>query len=133
MAQNRKVTIVEELDIDGVPINPIKPVMARSEDEVISLSDLNIKTTFTIMAEDDGDIPKGLIVFNDPVAQDLQELGPSEKPKKIFVAKECHVLQTVFPLINKMGQIESLLDGGSQIVVGCLLGSRYKNSGAKCK
>jgi len=116
MAQNRKVTIVEELDVDGVPINPIKPVMARSEEEVISLSDLNIKTTFTITTEDDGDIPKGLIVFNDPVAQYLQELGPSEKPKKIFVAKESHALQTVFPLINKMGQIESLLDGGSQIV-----------------
>jgi len=57
-----------------------------------------------------------LIVFNDPVAQYLQELGPSEKPKKIFVAKESHALWTVFPLINKMGWIESLLDGGSQIV-----------------
>jgi len=78
MAQNRKVTIVEELD--------------RSEEEVISLSDLNIKTTFTIMTEDDGDIPKGSIVFNDPVAQYLQETGPSEKPKKIFVAKESHGL-----------------------------------------
>ena len=48
MAQNTEVTIVEELDVDGVPINPIKPVMARSEEEVISPSDLNIKTTFTI-------------------------------------------------------------------------------------
>jgi len=90
--------------------------MARSEEEVISLSDLNIKTTFTITTEDDGDIPKGSIVFNDPVAQYLQELGPSEKSKKIFVATESHALWTVFPLINKMGQIESLLDGGSQIV-----------------
>ena len=116
MAQNRKVTIVEELDVDRVPINLIKPVMARSEEEVISLSDLNIKTTFTIMTEDDGDIPKGLIIFNDPVVQYLQELGPSEKQKKIFVAKESQALQTVFPLINKMGRIESLLDGGSQIV-----------------
>jgi len=32
------------------------------------------------------------------------------------VAKESHVVQSVFPLINKMGQIENLLDGGSQIV-----------------
>ena len=68
------------------------------------------------MTKDEGNIPKGSIVFNDPVAQYLQELDPSEKPKQIYIAKESHALQTVFPIINKMGQIESLLDGGSQII-----------------
>jgi hypothetical protein len=116
MAQNKKVTMVEELDIQGVPINPVKPAVSKSEVDMISLSDLNIKTTFTVTTEDIGDMPKGSIVFNDPVAQYLQELGPSEKPKQIYVAKESHALRTVFPLINKMGRIESLLDGGSQIV-----------------
>ena len=113
MAHNRKVTIVEELDVDGVPI---KPAIDKAEKEMIALSDLNIKTTFTITTEDDGDIPKGSIVFNDPVAQYLQELGPTEKPKQIYVAKESHALRSVYPLINKMGKVESLLDGGSQIV-----------------
>lgn len=116
MAQNRKVTIVEELDIEGVPINPIKPAMPKSDTNMISLGDLNIKTTFTITTEDQGDMPKGSIVFNDPVAQYLQELGPSETPKQIYVAKESHALRSVYPLINKTGRIESLLDGGSQIV-----------------
>ena len=113
MAHNRKVTIVEELDVDGVPI---KPAIDKAEKEMIALSDLNIKTTFTITTEDDGDIPKGSIVFNEPVAQYLQELGPTEKPKQIYVAKESHALRSVYPLINKMGKVESLLDGGSQIV-----------------
>ena len=116
MAQNRKVTIVEELDIEGVPIKQIKPVMPKSDTNMISLSDLNIKTTFTVTTEDQGDMPKGSIVFNDPVAQYLQELGPSETPKQIYVAKESHALRSVYPLINKTGRVESLLDGGSQIV-----------------
>ena len=113
MAQNRKVTMVDELDIDGVPI---KPVTLQLEADAIPISELNIKTAFTITTKDEGNIPKGSIVFNDPVAQYLQELDPSEKPKQIYVAKESHALRTVFPIINKMGQIESLLDGGSQII-----------------
>jgi hypothetical protein len=113
MAQNRKVTMVEELDVDGVPI---KCARTKSAEAAISVSDLNIKTTFTITTKAEGDIPKGSIIFNDPVAQYLQELDPSETPKQIYVAKESHALRSVYPLINKTGRIESLLDGGSQIV-----------------
>ena len=112
-AQNRKVTMVEEPDVDVVPM---KPPINTLETDAIPISDLNIKTVFTITTRDEGDIPKGSIIFNDPVAQYLQELDPSEVPRQIYVAKESHALRTVYPLINKMGRIESLLDAGSQIV-----------------
>ena len=113
MAQNRKVTMVDEIDIDGVPIKPVK---LQLEADAIPISELNIKMVFTITTKDEGNISKGSIVFNDPVAQYLQDLDLSEKPKQIYVAKESHALQTVFPIINKMGLIKSLLDGGSQIL-----------------
>ncbi|EDR06808.1 uncharacterized protein LACBIDRAFT_299700 [Laccaria bicolor S238N-H82] len=51
--------------------------------------------------EDDGVIPKASIVLTDPIEQYLQE---------------SHALKSIYPVINKFGQVESLLDGGSQIV-----------------
>lgn len=113
MAQNRKVTMVEEHDIDA---DPFRHIETKINENAISINDLNIKTTFTITTVDEGDIPKGSIIFNDPVAQYLQELDPSETPKLIYVAKESHALRSIYPLINKTGKVESLLDGGSQIV-----------------
>ncbi|EDR07505.1 uncharacterized protein LACBIDRAFT_298447 [Laccaria bicolor S238N-H82] len=112
-AQNRKVTMMEEPDVDAVPLKPTK---CELEVDAISINDLNIKAAFIVTTRDEGNMPKGSIIISDPVAQYLQSLGPSEKPKQIYVAKESHVLQTVFPVINRMGQIECLLDAGSQII-----------------
>jgi hypothetical protein len=50
------------------------------------------------------------------VMQYLNTLGPGEKPKTVVVAAESHALRTVYPLINGVGEVESLLDPGSQIV-----------------
>jgi len=63
--------------------------------------------------EDNGTILKGLIVLTDPVEQYLQGLDASETPKEIYVSKESHALKTIYPVINKYGQVESLLDSGS--------------------
>ncbi|EDQ99273.1 uncharacterized protein LACBIDRAFT_316740 [Laccaria bicolor S238N-H82] len=112
-AQNRKVTMMEEPDVDVVPLKPTK---FELEADTISINDLNIKVAFIVTTRDEGNMPKGSIIISDPVAQYLQSLGPSEKPKQIYVAKESHVLRTVFPVINRMGQIECLLDAGSQII-----------------
>ncbi|EDR00182.1 uncharacterized protein LACBIDRAFT_314764 [Laccaria bicolor S238N-H82] len=112
-AHNRKVTIVEEVDKDAPPIK-------KQEDNFnfgkININDLDIKATFMCTTEDDGVIPKGSIVLTDPVEQYLQGLGSSETPKEIYVSKESHALKSIYPVINKFGQVESLLDGGSQIV-----------------
>jgi hypothetical protein len=112
-APNRKVTIVEEVDTDAPPIKNFKN---KPKLEKIALEDLNIRATFMCTTEDDGVIPKGSIVLTDPVEQYLQGLDASETPKEIYVSKESHALKTIYPVINKYGQVESLLDGGSQIV-----------------
>ena len=45
----------------------------------------------------------------------LATLWPGEKPKLVVVAKESQGLRVVYPLINRVSEVESLLDSGSQI------------------
>lgn len=63
-----------------------------------------------------GPTPAGARILGDPVMQYLGSLPEGEEPKKIFVAKESQSLRTIFPLINGIDHVESVLDGGSQIV-----------------
>jgi hypothetical protein len=72
--------------------------------------------TYEILAEDTNGMSKGSVVVSDPVMQYLNALAPGEKPKSVVVAAESHALRTVYPLINRVGEVESLLDAGSQIV-----------------
>jgi hypothetical protein len=72
--------------------------------------------TYEILAEDTNGMAKGSVVVSDPVMQYLNALSPGEKPKSVVVAAESHALRSVYPLINGVGQVESLLDPGSQIV-----------------
>ena len=44
-------------------------------------------------------------------------LGPGRKPKLVVVAKESQGLRAVYPLINRVGEVELLLDSGSQIIL----------------
>jgi hypothetical protein len=72
--------------------------------------------TVEILAEDTNGMAKGSVVVSDPVMQYLNALAPGEKPKPVVVAAESYSLRTVYPLINAVGEVESLLDPGSQIV-----------------
>jgi hypothetical protein len=72
--------------------------------------------TYEILAEDVNGMSKGSVVVSDPVAQYLNALAPGEKPKSVIVAAESYALRTVYPLINGVGEVESLLDPGSQVV-----------------
>jgi hypothetical protein len=72
--------------------------------------------TVEILAEDTNGMAKGSVVVSDPVVQYLNALAPGEKPKPVVVAAESYALRTVYPLINGVGEVESLLDPGSQIV-----------------
>ena len=74
------------------------------------------EATYEVLAEDTNGMAKGSVVVHDPVIQYLNALAPGEKPKSIVVAAESHALRTVYPLINGVGEVESLLDPGSQIV-----------------
>ena len=72
--------------------------------------------SYEVLQENQQGMPKGSVIVGDPVEQYLGSLQPGEKPKKIVVAPESVGLRAVFPLINDEARIESLLDGGSQIV-----------------
>ena len=74
------------------------------------------EATYEISTEDRDGVPKGSLIVNDPVVQYLNTMSPGEKPKAVVVAKESQGLRAVYPLINGVGEVESLLDGGSQIV-----------------
>jgi hypothetical protein len=72
--------------------------------------------TYEILEEDANGIPKGSVVVSDPVEQYFNTLKTGEKPKTVVVAAESQALRSVYPLINGVGEVESLLDPGSQIV-----------------
>ena len=56
-------------------------------------------------------------MIRDPVSKYLATLGPGKKPKLVVVAKESQGLRVVYPLIDRVGEVESLLDSGSQIIL----------------
>ena len=74
------------------------------------------EATFEVLVEDRDGLQKGSIVVSDPVVQYLNTLSPGEMPKTVIVDGESHSLRTLYPLINKAGEVEALLDAGSQIV-----------------
>ena len=72
--------------------------------------------TYEILAKDANGMAKGSVVVSDPVMQYLNTLSPGEKPKTVVVAAESQALRSVYPLVNGVGEVESLLDPGSQVV-----------------
>jgi hypothetical protein len=103
--EKKSVTLATEVDSDD----------ASEAVELISAEKLP-GATYEILAEDTNGLSKGSVVVSDPVMQYLSALKPGEKPKSVVVAAESHALRSVYPLINGVGQVESLLDPGSQIV-----------------
>src|SRR5277367_3662542 len=59
---------------------------------------------------------KGGIVIGDPVSQYLATLKPGDNPKIAVEARESQGLRAIYLLINGVGEVESLLDSGSQII-----------------
>ena len=104
--EKKSVTFAAE--VDSVEDTP-------AEVETISAERLP-GATYEILAEDANGMAKGSVVVSDPVMQYLNALAPGEKPKTVVVAAESHALRSVYPLINGVGEVESLLDPGSQIV-----------------
>jgi hypothetical protein len=72
--------------------------------------------SYEVLKEERSGIPKGSVILGDPVVQYLGSLMPGEAPKTVVVAQESLGLRSVYPLVNGIGKVESLLDGGSQIV-----------------
>jgi hypothetical protein len=85
------------------------------EEDVIRVEQLPC-ASYVVLTEEKGGLPKGSVVIGDPIEQYLGALQPGEKPKKVVAAQESLGLRAVYPFINGEGRVESLLDGGSQIV-----------------
>ena len=85
--------------------------------EMISAENLP-EATYEVLEEDTNGLTRGSVVVSDPVMQYLNTFAPGEQRKSVVVkvAAESLALRTVYPLINGVGEVESLLDGGSQIV-----------------
>jgi hypothetical protein len=106
--EKKSVTLAAEVDhAEGTSV--------QSKNETIDVERLP-EATYEVLAEDTNGMTKGSVVVSDPVMQYLNTLAPGEEPKKVVVAAESHALRTVYPLINGVGEVESLLDPGSQIV-----------------
>jgi hypothetical protein len=104
--EKKSVTFASEVDL----INDTSETM-----ETISAERLP-GATYEVLAHDTNGMAKGSVVVSDPVEQYFNALMPGEKPKTVVVAAESQALRTVYPLINGVGEVESLLDPGSQVV-----------------
>ncbi|KAF8174763.1 hypothetical protein BJ912DRAFT_1064603 [Pholiota molesta] len=128
-AQHRK-RIVEKLTAKRIPTQPREPVqrvlllgedkepMYDSENrpyEVLLQEELP-ELEFRILQQEEEGMPEGSIVMVDPVVQYLNDLEPDDAARKVVVARESYNLKALYPLINGNATIESLLDGGSQII-----------------
>ena len=129
----KKLLIKKRLEKKSVSlaaeVEPGGEVDAPRQVETISVDKLP-EATYEVLAEDANGMTKGSVIVGDPVMQYLNTLAPGEEPKSVIVAAESHALRTVYPLINKVGEAESLLDPGSQIVsmsrkVSVLLGVNW--------
>ena len=109
--EKKSVTLAAEVEptVDDVGTSEQRTV------ETISVEKLP-EATYEVLAEDTNGMAKGSIVVSDPVMQYLNTLAPGEEPKSVIVAAESHALRSVYPLINGVSEVESLLDPGSQIV-----------------
>ena len=107
-SEKKSVTFSAEVD---------SPAEALPSEDVETMSaDRLPEATYEVLAQDTNGMTKGSVIVHDPVMQYLNALAPGEKPKVVVVAAESHALRTVYPLINGVGNVESLLDPGSQIV-----------------
>ena len=104
--EKKLVTLVAETDFEDDIFEQMETMSADRLPEA----------TYEVLEKDVNGMAKGSVVVHDPVMQYLNTLAPGEKPKSIVVAAESHALRTVYPLINGVGEVESLLDPGSQIV-----------------
>jgi hypothetical protein len=107
--ENKTVTFAE--------LDPEVEVGSASQKEIETIdAEWLPEATYEVLAEDTNGMAKGSVIVSDPVMQYLNTLAPGEEPKTVIVAAESHALRTVYPLINGVGEVESLLDPGSQIV-----------------
>jgi hypothetical protein len=102
----------------------VEPIPGIAVDSTpVYLKDLPFTPQTKITDRADGLIPMGAVVVNAAIVQYWLSIPAGEEPKQVFVnltdigrAGDSASLRVVYPLINGVGEDESILDGGSQIV-----------------
>ena len=126
--QNRK-RVIEELSSRRVPVEKelpkrkvsmVEEAEGLSNDqgepyEVVRFEELP-EPTYTILMQDEGNLKAGSVIASDPIMQYLNDLAPEEAARKIVVARESYLLKALYPLVNGVSEVESIIDGGSQII-----------------
>ena len=72
--------------------------------------------TFLSARAADFKLPPDAIIVPDPYETYLKALPPGAAPKRLLVAKESSALRSIYPLIDNQGDVESIVDPGSQII-----------------
>ena len=107
--QTKRTTLEEVEDEDApkvkVPLRVIQVKLAKKED----LPELEVKISQSPM----GKMPVGSVYVSDPIEQFLVTGRDNDS---IVVAKESQGLQLIYLTINGVEEVESVVDGGSQIV-----------------
>lgn len=98
---------------------PSAEVQAESGDQVpegaVHIDDLPFDQYVFVTTEASGAVPEGSIVIEDAFVQYHDSLGSGKSGKDIYVGTSSAALRSLYPLINGIGTVETLLDGGSQI------------------
>lgn len=81
------------------PTNPVLP----SPEELLQLCN-------------QGKAPRGVLRIPDPYEAYLARLGPGDTPIPLTVARESHSLRSIHSLVGEQGDVECVIDPGSQIV-----------------
>jgi CBS domain-containing protein len=83
----------------------------------IRAEDIDADEIFEVLAVPENGLPVGAVVHRDIVETFHQELTPEERRKVVIVASVSDGLRCIYPGVNKTDvEVESVLDGGSQIV-----------------
>jgi hypothetical protein len=106
-----------------VEIDETPAVLKRSK-PTIRLKDLPV-AMYTISTAAEEEVPEGSLIAGDPILQYLSE-NKGIDPEDLIVAAESVPLRAIYMSINRVGQEECLLDGGSMIV------SMSKETAVRC-
>jgi hypothetical protein len=92
----------------------VKLQSVEVESNEIRLEDKSLPM-FLVTQSQDGEVPEGCMVAQDPVLQYLAE-NPDVKSESLVVSQNSEALRAIYGTVNGVVQEESLLDSGSMII-----------------
>lgn len=99
-----------------------EPKLLDGVGDAFLIDNLPFDTYASIITHQVDGLPEGAVVLGDPVLQYLDSLAPGEVPKELYAIERTMqssasaALRVIFPIINGVAPVESILDSGSQIV-----------------